>query len=206
MAEDPEKATASSVSDKDLEGTLETPQLPTLDTKPESEWTSVYHPSFPSQQCWFELRREACLCLLGSTLLLFCTVGLVNAFGVFQEYYAQTFLSDHTPSQISWLGSFALFTMFAGTFPVGYLNDKYGPVVSFCLHNKSRFEYWLIFVTRYCCVLDPSSSSLHSLWSPFVHNTINYFLHKASFLGSDFLSFYRQHSLPSHDTSWNTEV
>jgi MFS family permease len=58
--------------------------------------------------------------------VFFCTVGFINAFGVFEEYYAEHQLSDKSPSTISWLGSFNIFIMFAGTFPVGYLNDKYG--------------------------------------------------------------------------------
>ena len=51
MPEDPEKAQDLSLSDTDLEGTLEKPQPPNLDMKPESEWTSVYHPFPPLRQC-----------------------------------------------------------------------------------------------------------------------------------------------------------
>jgi hypothetical protein len=60
---------------------------------------------------------------------MFCSVGFVNAFGVFQEYYAVTILSDKSPSDISWLGSFNVFCMFGMTFVAGFLTDKYGPTV-----------------------------------------------------------------------------
>ncbi len=67
--------------------------------------------------------------LLGSFAVMFCSVGFVNAFGVFQAYYEEGFLADKSPSTISWLGSFNIFIMFGMTFPVGYLSDKYGPRV-----------------------------------------------------------------------------
>lgn len=60
---------------------------------------------------------------------MFCSVGFINAFGVFQEYYAKNMLANKTASEISWLGSFNVFCMFGGTFVAGYLNDKYGPKV-----------------------------------------------------------------------------
>jgi len=60
---------------------------------------------------------------------MFCSVGFVNAFGVFQEYYSGHLLSDKSASDISWLGSFNLFCMFGGTIVVGYMNDTHGPRV-----------------------------------------------------------------------------
>lgn len=37
--------------------------------------------------------------------------GIVNSFGVFQSYYALHILSDHSPSQISWIGSTQAFLL-----------------------------------------------------------------------------------------------
>jgi len=60
---------------------------------------------------------------------MFCSVGFVNAFGVFQEYYSQSLLQGNSESEISWLGSFNVFTMFAGALCVGALLEKVGPQV-----------------------------------------------------------------------------
>ncbi|KAH7370092.1 MFS monocarboxylate transporter-like protein [Rhexocercosporidium sp. MPI-PUGE-AT-0058] len=67
------------------------------------------------------------LVLIGAFLALFCSVGFVNAFGIFQEYYSTHLLSNKSASDISWLGSFNVFCMFGTTIIVGYLNDKHGP-------------------------------------------------------------------------------
>ncbi|TVY17341.1 Aspyridones efflux protein apdF [Lachnellula arida] len=47
----------------------------------------------------------------GSFFLVFNTWGIVNSFGVFQTYYSLHLLSDHTPSQISWIGSTQAFLL-----------------------------------------------------------------------------------------------
>jgi len=41
-------------------------------------------------------------------------IGFINAVGVFQTYYEQNQLSDHTPFQIGWLSSFLVFFMNMG--------------------------------------------------------------------------------------------
>ena len=60
---------------------------------------------------------------------MFSSIGFVNAFGVFQEYYSQAMLASHSASDISWLGSFNVFIMFAGGLLVGALLEKTGPRV-----------------------------------------------------------------------------
>ncbi|KAG4435383.1 hypothetical protein IFR05_009126 [Cadophora sp. M221] len=67
--------------------------------------------------------------VIGSFLVLFCSVGFVNASGIFQEYYSSQTLVHKSPSEISWLCSFNVFCMFGATIIVGYLNDKHGPRV-----------------------------------------------------------------------------
>ena len=90
---------------------------------------------------------------------MFCSVGFVNAFGVFEEYYQSNLLHPTpTPSQISWLGSFNIFSMFGFTLLVGYLNDKYGPrvlvsvgsvIMLFALFMTSLCHtYWQLFLTQ----------------------------------------------------------
>lgn len=63
----------------------------------------------------------------GGYLCLFCSfgmkliggrgpdkIGFINAVGVFQTWYQQNQLSDHTPFQIGWLSSFLVFFMNMG--------------------------------------------------------------------------------------------
>ncbi|KAK8011886.1 hypothetical protein PG989_000146 [Apiospora arundinis] len=56
----------------------------------------------------------ACIC---AHLIIMNTWGFVNSFGVFQTYYQSNMLADRTPSEISWIGSLAVFlTFFVGAF------------------------------------------------------------------------------------------
>ena len=55
------------------------------------------------------------LCVVGSTLVLFCSFGYANAFGVFQSYYQLTAYPNKSASDISWIGSLQLFLQVCGT-------------------------------------------------------------------------------------------
>ncbi|SPO01386.1 related to monocarboxylate transporter 2 [Cephalotrichum gorgonifer] len=71
--------------------------------------------------------REAWLVVAGGWCALFCTFGLVNCIGVFQQYYTRELLSDYSQSSISWITSVQVWMM---TFPAaifGRLFDNYGP-------------------------------------------------------------------------------
>lgn len=70
------------------------------------------------------------LTLLGCFLSMFCSVGFVNAFGVFQEYYHSTILKSYSNFDINWIGSFTTFIMYLGALPSGYLIDQFGARVS----------------------------------------------------------------------------
>ncbi|KAL0959327.1 hypothetical protein HGRIS_014588 [Hohenbuehelia grisea] len=63
------------------------------------------------------------LTVLGAALILFSTFGAALSFGVFQDYYTREFLSEHTPSEISWIGSAQLFLDFSVGLPAGKLFD-----------------------------------------------------------------------------------
>ncbi|KAL9618375.1 MAG: hypothetical protein Q9160_006883 [Pyrenula sp. 1 TL-2023] len=63
---------------------------------------------------------------LGCGGLLFGTFGFANAFGVFQEYYIQNQLSNHSASAISWIGSVQVFSLFAGGLFGGPMFDRFG--------------------------------------------------------------------------------
>ena len=69
------------------------------------------------------------MAMLGASLSLFCTLGFINAFGVFLDYYHQNFLSHKSAFDISWIGSFATFILMLGAPIAGILVDKTGPLV-----------------------------------------------------------------------------
>lgn len=62
--------------------------------------------------------------------MFFCTLGFVNAFGVFQEYYRSHQLRNHSDFDISWIGSFSTFMIFGGAPIAGVLVDRFGPTAS----------------------------------------------------------------------------
>ncbi|TBU21821.1 major facilitator superfamily domain-containing protein [Dichomitus squalens] len=86
-----------------------------LTTKTNSPTTSS---SFP------EGGLRAWLTVLGGSMVVMCTFGIVQSFGVFQDYYTRVSLKEHSPSQISWIGSFQLFLLFAVALPSGRLYDE----------------------------------------------------------------------------------
>ncbi|KAJ7889586.1 MFS general substrate transporter [Mycena leptocephala] len=67
--------------------------------------------------------RTAWLTILGTFLIQFCTLGNINAFGVYQDYYTRYSLSNKTPSDISWIGSFQLCMQYAPGIIVGRAFD-----------------------------------------------------------------------------------
>ena len=48
----------------------------------------------------------------GAWLILFCTFGYINAFGVYEQYYQSFYIPTKSSSDIAWIGSFQLFLMF----------------------------------------------------------------------------------------------
>lgn len=82
----------------------------------------------PNSSSLYSIR--AWLAVVGATLALFCSVGFVNAFGVFQSYYQTKYLTDESEFNIGWIASVNVFFLF-GLAPVGgILVDKVGPRVS----------------------------------------------------------------------------
>ncbi|KAK3109496.1 hypothetical protein LTR53_017197 [Teratosphaeriaceae sp. CCFEE 6253] len=68
-----------------------------------------------------ELTWRSGLAVAGAALSYFLSVGFLNAYGVFQ------YLRDKSNFQISWLGSFGTFAIFAFAPAAGILADKIGP-------------------------------------------------------------------------------
>ncbi|KAL3460925.1 major facilitator superfamily domain-containing protein [Aspergillus heterothallicus] len=71
--------------------------------------------------------------IFGAFLSLFCSVGFINSFGVFQEYYLQHELRYESESTVAWLGGVSIFFIFFGSVVSGSLMDLFGPTVILCV-------------------------------------------------------------------------
>ncbi|KAJ4488313.1 major facilitator superfamily domain-containing protein [Lentinula aciculospora] len=67
--------------------------------------------------------RDAWMTIAGCFMVQFCTIGYSNAFGVYQDIYTREFLSNKSPSDISWIGSFQYFMQYAPGIFVGHAFD-----------------------------------------------------------------------------------
>lgn len=72
-------------------------------------------------------KSRAWLVITGASTCLFCTVGFLNSFGVFEEYYASAQLSQSSQSTIAWLGAVAIFFLFSISVVSGAILDIFGP-------------------------------------------------------------------------------
>ncbi|KAI8635186.1 major facilitator superfamily domain-containing protein [Xylariaceae sp. FL1651] len=71
--------------------------------------------------------REAWLVVFGAFLALFCSFGLVNCIGVFEQYYVKGPLSNYSASEVSWIPSLHVFIVTGSNAIMGRLYDNYGP-------------------------------------------------------------------------------
>ncbi|KAH9848688.1 MFS general substrate transporter, partial [Lenzites betulinus] len=70
--------------------------------------------------------REAWLVVMGSSLALFASAGMINAYGTFQDYYETTLLPASSSSSIAFIGSIQVFLLYLfGTF-TGRIFDAHG--------------------------------------------------------------------------------
>ncbi|KAH7890446.1 MFS general substrate transporter [Phlebopus sp. FC_14] len=88
------------------------------DAKPDLKVPPPPQPTFP------EGGLQAWLTVTGGSMVLFCTFGAVQSFGVYQDYYTRVFLSGYTTSDVSWIGSMQTFLLFAIGLPAGKLFDE----------------------------------------------------------------------------------
>ncbi len=81
---------------------------------------------------------------------------------VYETYYLQTFLKDHSPSDVAWIGSIQAFAQFSATLISGPICYRHGPMVcseSYCKYFGILKE-WLTLPTlldNYLALLHPSS-------------------------------------------------
>lgn len=74
--------------------------------------------------------------MFGAFTCLFSTVGFMNAFGVFQEYYTHDLLSSNAPSTIAWIGAVSIFFLFSISAGAGAMLDAFGPKVSITTRTR----------------------------------------------------------------------
>lgn len=60
---------------------------------------------------------------LGAFLIQFCGAGYTSSYGVFQDFYTQTYLTNSTPSAIAWIGSVNALLIFSVGLVSGRLLD-----------------------------------------------------------------------------------
>ncbi|KAE8391200.1 major facilitator superfamily domain-containing protein [Aspergillus alliaceus] len=89
--------------------------------------------SMPQERPPSEYTPQARLTILGSFTGLFCTVGFMNSFGVFEEYYGEKKLADQSASTIAWLGAISIFCIFFMSVFSGQLLDVFGPTLMLCV-------------------------------------------------------------------------
>lgn len=66
----------------------------------------------------------AWLTVAGAWLILFCSFGYVNAFGVYEDYYTRVYMTNKTSSEIAWIGSTQLCLQFVMGLVSGKLFDE----------------------------------------------------------------------------------
>nr|VWP00292.1 Bud site selection protein 6 [Ganoderma boninense] len=73
--------------------------------------------------------KAAWTVILGSTLALFASAGMINSYGAFQDYYESTLLPSSSSASISLIGSLQVFFLYAGGPVTGRIFDAYGTTV-----------------------------------------------------------------------------
>ncbi|KAM6499704.1 MFS general substrate transporter [Amanita muscaria] len=90
--------------------------------------------------------------IFGSALLLFCAVGTLQSFGVYQDYYTREWLSNYTASDISWIGSVQVFFELAlgilggKLFDAGYCRPML--IVASVLFSFRYLIFLLVFLSQ----------------------------------------------------------
>ncbi|PWY75042.1 putative MFS monocarboxylate transporter [Aspergillus heteromorphus CBS 117.55] len=101
---------------------------------------------------------KAWMAVLSCWCVMFNTFGYINAFGIYEAYYSNTFLKNESDSNIAWIGSIQAFFMFSAGLISGPLMDRYGPrviLIPFSLlfilsvmFNSLCTEYWQFILAQ----------------------------------------------------------
>ncbi|CAG7852879.1 SubName: Full=Related to Monocarboxylate transporter {ECO:0000313/EMBL:CCA69308.1} [Serendipita indica DSM 11827] len=128
-----------------------------LETKPETDLEKQQQKDIEEQrdglpapiELTWDKGPTAWLTVFGAWCILFCTFGMTNAYGVYQDFYVRHFLTDYTPSEIGWIGSVQLFFQFSMGLIAGKLFDGghfYPMMTASCL--LYIFSYYMLSLTH----------------------------------------------------------
>ncbi|KAK7056369.1 hypothetical protein VNI00_002923 [Paramarasmius palmivorus] len=67
---------------------------------------------------------QAWATVLGSFLIQVCNFGYTSSFGVYQDFYVREYITNSSPSAISWIGSLNAFLLISGGVVAGRLYDR----------------------------------------------------------------------------------
>ncbi|KAG7413009.1 MFS transporter asaE [Fusarium oxysporum f. sp. rapae] len=101
---------------------------------------------------------RAWACVAGSFSLQFCSVGYVNACGMFQLYYSEVMFKDQSSSALAWITTLQIFMLFMFGPAVGKMIDIYGcrktllpfsimTVFSVCMLSLCT-KYWQVMLAQ----------------------------------------------------------
>ncbi|KAL4883172.1 major facilitator superfamily domain-containing protein [Aspergillus karnatakaensis] len=79
-----------------------------------------------------EYTPRAWMAIFGAFMALFCSVGFINSYGVFQEYYLSHQLANEAESTVAWLGGVSSFFIFFVSAISGPMMDLFGPSIILC--------------------------------------------------------------------------
>lgn len=109
----------SNISHQTADGAAEqVERAPLISREPPSE--DVPPPSFA------EGGRQGWLTVLGAFGVQFSTFGYATSYGVYETYYSETLLRDHTLSEIAWIGSIQTWALLSTSIVSGPLADRFG--------------------------------------------------------------------------------
>ncbi|KAF5246703.1 hypothetical protein FANTH_6773 [Fusarium anthophilum] len=101
---------------------------------------------------------RAWACVAGSFLLQFCSIGYVNACGMFQLYYSEVMFMNQSSSALAWITTLQIFVLFMFGPAVGKMIDVYGcrkillpfsimAVFSVCMLSLCT-KYWQVMLAQ----------------------------------------------------------
>ncbi|KAG8745514.1 hypothetical protein FRC10_007861 [Ceratobasidium sp. 414] len=98
--------------------------------------------------------------VVGAWLVLFCTFGYANAFGVYEDYYTRVYMTNKSSSDIAWIGSTQLCLQFimglvsGKLFDAGYFHATVGAGSVLCafslfmLSLAKENQYYQVFLPQ----------------------------------------------------------
>ncbi|KAF9878019.1 hypothetical protein CkaCkLH20_04595 [Colletotrichum karsti] len=106
--------------------------------------------------------KKAWLSVLGSFLVYFASFGVVNSFGFFQTFYQHEYLSNYSPSTISFIGTLQITLLYLSGSVAGALFDLYGP----------KWLYLFAAVGVSGSILATSFTQRNEIWQQFLAQSL----------------------------------